>query len=344
MKWPISAAARSGGSLPRLADQLDHELERGEVALGAAALEAELGGHLLPALAVLADQHVVGHQAVLEVHLVEVVAAGQVDDRADRDAGGLEIHQELGEALVLLVRHHLGAEERDRVVGEVRVARPDLGAVDLVAARDLLGPRADGGQVRARVRLAHPDGEGQLAARDPRQEALALLLGAEAEQQRAALAVGHPVRAHRRARGQGLLEHHVALQRGALVAAVLLGPRHADPAALAHPAREVAVEPAPGARALRGPVLGHLGLEEGADLVAQRFCLGGKRGELEVECRHNRDPSLVFARLAFGCASPCYRKRDRAMTMRCTSDGPSPMRRTRASRYQRSSGNSLDTP
>src|SRR5207245_986753 len=39
-----------------------------------------------------------------------------------------------------------------------------------------------------------------------------------------------------------------------------------------------------------------------------------------------------------------HRNSARAMTMRCTSEGPSPMRRTRASRYQRSSGNSLDTP
>src|SRR5439155_10429497 len=39
-----------------------------------------------------------------------------------------------------------------------------------------------------------------------------------------------------------------------------------------------------------------------------------------------------------------HRKSERAMTMRCTSEGPSPMRRTRASRYQRSSGNSLETP
>ena len=38
------------------------------------------------------------------------------------------------------------------------------------------------------------------------------------------------------------------------------------------------------------------------------------------------------------------RNSERAMTMRCTSEGPSPMRRTRASRYQRSSGNSFDTP
>src|SRR5437867_1474020 len=38
------------------------------------------------------------------------------------------------------------------------------------------------------------------------------------------------------------------------------------------------------------------------------------------------------------------RNSERAITMRWTSDGPSPMRRTRASRYQRSSGNSFDTP
>jgi len=42
--------------------------------------------------------------------------------------------------------------------------------------------------------------------------------------------------------------------------------------------------------------------------------------------------------------SRSYLNKLRAITMRCTSDGPSPMRRTRASRYQRSSGNSFDTP
>src|SRR4029453_5769934 len=64
-------------------------------------------------------------------------------------------------------------------------------------------------------------------------------------------------------------------------------PRHADPAALPHAPREVAVEPAPGARALRPAVLGQLLLEEGADLVTQRLRLGRKRGQLEVECRHD---------------------------------------------------------
>src|SRR5262249_24017531 len=43
----------------------------------------------------------------------------------------------------------------------------------------------------------------------------------------------------------------------------------------------------------------------------------------------------------YECYKPCelYRNNARSITMRCTSDGPSPIRRTRASRYQRSRGN-----
>src|SRR3990172_6075573 len=312
-----------------LADQLDDELDGGEVALGAAPLEGELRRHLLPPVAVLAYQHVVRHEDVLEVHFVEMTPAGQVDDGPDADALRLQVHEKLREPLVLLVGHDLGAEERDRVVRDVRVARPDLGAVDAVAAFDALGPRADRGKVRARVGLAHPDGEGQLALRDPRQEALALLFRAEAQQQRPALPVGDPVRGGRRAGGQRLLEDDVALERAPLVAAVLLRPRHADEAGLAQLAREVAVEAAPGERALGRARPAERAGEEVAYLLTDLLRLRGKLAQLEVEGGH-------------GASS--YRKRDRAMTMRCTSDGPSPMRRTRASRYQRSRGNSLLTP
>ena len=91
--------------------------------------------------------------------------------------------------------------------------------------------RAHAREVRARVRLAHPDAEVDLARGDPRQVAAALLLGAEAHQGRADLAVGHPVRGHRRARGQQLLGDDVALQRRGAVAAVLDGDGHAQPAA-----------------------------------------------------------------------------------------------------------------
>ena len=186
-----------------------------------------------------------GTKRVFEDDLVEVVGAGEIDDRTDRDAGRLEVDEELRQPLVLLVRHHRGAEERDRVVGEVRVGGPHLGAVHAVAAVDGRRPRADGGEVGARVGLAHADGEGQLAPRDGGHEALALRLGAEAEQQRTALPVGDPVGADGRAGRQQLLQHHVPLEERPLVAAVLLGPRHADPAPGAQLAAEGGIEPAP---------------------------------------------------------------------------------------------------
>src|SRR5499425_1995293 len=273
---------------PHLADQLDDELDRGKVALGPAPLEGELGGDLLPPIPFLAHQHVVGHEAMLEVHLVEVVSPREVDDGADADALRLEVDEELREALVLLVGHHLGAEERNGVVGEMGVARPDLGAVDPVAALHALGAGADGGEVRAGVRLTHADGEGELTLGDPGQEALALLLGAETQEHRAALPVGDPVGGGGGARGERLLEDHVALQRRPLVSAVLLRPRHADEARLAEPARELAVEAAPGQRALGGAAAAQLAGEKIADLLADLLRLQGKLAQGEVEGGHGR--------------------------------------------------------
>src|SRR4029450_6590711 len=80
-----------------LTDELDDEPDRRQIALGPASLEGELGGDLLPPVAVLAYQHVIGHEAVLEVDLVEVVSARQIDDGADADAVRLEVPEELRE-------------------------------------------------------------------------------------------------------------------------------------------------------------------------------------------------------------------------------------------------------
>jgi hypothetical protein len=59
------------------------------------------------------------------------------------------------------------------------------------------------------------------------------------------LAIRDPVCGHRRAGRQHLLKHDVTFQAGAFVAAILLRPGHADPAALAHLAGEVGVKTAP---------------------------------------------------------------------------------------------------
>src|SRR5205085_9154825 len=82
-----------------------------------------------------------------------------------------------------------------------------------------------------------------------------------------------------------------------------------------------------------GPLdLHHLGTEEGQDLPA----IGA--GQVLAEL----DDLDAFER-------PCAHRRllpriSRAITMRCTSLGPSPTRRMRISRYQRSSGRSLVMP
>ena len=59
--------------------------------LGAAALERELGGDLLPARALVADQRFVRQLDVVEEDLGEVAVAGEVLDRPDRDAGRLQV-------------------------------------------------------------------------------------------------------------------------------------------------------------------------------------------------------------------------------------------------------------
>src|SRR5262249_27473435 len=108
----------------------------------------------------------------------------------------------------------------------------------------------------------------ELAARNRRQKLLALRLGAEAKEQRTRLAVGDPVGRDRRAGGEHLLEHHVALERAPLVATVALPPRHGDPAPPAPPRAERAVEAAPGVRAEHGRGVAQLAAKELAHLDA----------------------------------------------------------------------------
>src|SRR5262249_46536663 len=147
---------------------------------------------------------------------------------------------------------------------QVRVAGPDLGPVDLVAAGDPLRPRADGGEIGTGVRFTHTDGERQLTTRDPGQEALALLFRSEAQEQRTALPIGDPLRGDGRAGGQHLFQHDVPFERGSFVAPVLLGPGQADPSAGAHLLTELAIEAAPRASALVRGVAGERGPQERA--------------------------------------------------------------------------------
>jgi hypothetical protein len=98
-------------------------------ALDAERLEVERGRRHVPAAVQFAHQVLARDADVVHEHLVEVVGAEHVREPADRDAGRLHVHQEVGDAAVLR-RIGVGASEKDAVVRAVRVRRPDLLAVD----------------------------------------------------------------------------------------------------------------------------------------------------------------------------------------------------------------------
>ena len=171
-----------------------------------------------------------------------------------------------------------GAEQADHVVGLVGIAGPHLGAVDEPTAVRLGRLGAGGEQVGARVGLAHADGEAHLAPADARQHVGLDALAAVLDEHGAALPVGDEVQAHRRIGDAELLGDDVALEEAALLAAVLLGPGHADPALRADLAAELFAVGAVDAGVVRveGAGLDLLG-EEGAHLAAQRRHSGGRR-------------------------------------------------------------------
>ena len=208
-----------------------------------------------------------------------------------RDVRRLEVDQDLAQPLVAIAVLARGAHQRDAVVVAMGARGPDLGAVDPEAARHRLGTGADRGKVGARVGLAHADREEALAGGDARQDRLALLLAAEAQQQRAGLAVGDPVGAGGRAVAQQLLGDDVALEEALLRAAILLGPGDADPALLAELAAELRREGIPAGEAVLRLHLGQRLLEESADFDTQLFRFGRQVKRREFELGYGHWPS-----------------------------------------------------
>ena len=123
-----------------------------------------------------------------------------------------------------------GAEQRDHVVGDVRVTGPDLGAVDQPTALGLCRLGFGGEQVGAGARLAHADRKAHLAGADARQDVHLDVLGRVFEENWPALPVGDEMQPHRRVGDAEFLGNDIALQKCALLTAVFLRPGHADPA------------------------------------------------------------------------------------------------------------------
>ena len=241
-----------------------------------------------------------GHEDVVEHHLVEIGVAGEIPDRTHLDARRVHRDEELGQAVAAVVGGGgRSAQKRDHVVRAVRVARPDLAPVDLPPAVYRLRPALRGVEVGARVRLAHADAEVALAGHDARQDRVPHRLAAVAHEHRAALPVRDPVRPHRRARRQQLLGDHVALEEAPLAPAVAPGPSHADePLLAAAPAelRRVAVEPRAETRREGSRV--DLAREELAHARPQGLGGLGKGRVLEAGCSGSRRARRTTA--AFG--------------------------------------------
>ena len=117
-----------------------------------AALERQQAHRHPPSLVHAAHDEVGRRAGPGEEHLVELGGAGQLDDRADLDAGRVHADEQERDALVL-GRVAVGAGQQEAPVAPVRQRRPHLLPVDhpLVAVED--GPGRDVGQVRPGVGL-----------------------------------------------------------------------------------------------------------------------------------------------------------------------------------------------
>ena len=191
------------------------------------ALVAHHGHRQRPALTGLTD-HVGGrHPGPVEHDLAELL--GDAVDHLQRqllDPWLIHRHDEGGDALVL--RHLVvRASQGKAPVGVVGVARPDLVAVEHVLVAVAVGPRAQGGEVRSRIRLAEPLAPTFPAVHQPRQEPLLDLDASVPED--AEHEVAEPRSRRCSSGGQLLVEDDVVDTREAL-AADFLGPRQAEEA------------------------------------------------------------------------------------------------------------------
>ena len=223
---------------------------------------------MLPALALAANQHVITDPGIVEHHFVEVTFSRHVHHGPHRDALAGQIDQHLAQTAVARIGLAAGANQRDHRVRAIRERRPQLASIDAPATGFAARASAHRGEIRAGAGFAEADAKEMLAARDRRQEASALLLRSKAQQQRPTLAIRNPVRRDGRPGRQQLLEHHVTLERTALLSAVALWPHHADPAAPPQLAAEPGVEPHPGLRPLHRRSRRKFGAEKRTNVFA----------------------------------------------------------------------------
>ncbi|MCY1513622.1 hypothetical protein D9M68_481310 [compost metagenome] len=200
--------------------------------------------------------------------------AGQVLDRAIADAGQAQVDQHLRQALVAVAVLARSTHQCAHVLRPMRVGGPDLTAVQAPPGLGAHGAGAHAGEVGTGVGLAHADGHEDLATHHARDEEIALRRRAELQDQRGRLAVGEPVRRHRRAGGDQFLHQYEAGKGAAAGTTILLRQGEPEPALPRERAAEVGVvaHPRAGTHVRRHLAQGLL--QEGADRRAQRFVIG----------------------------------------------------------------------
>ena len=218
---PTVAVGRLLGPVDGVEEQLLHDPEGADHD----AFVVELAGDQLPAPVLVPDQVADRHTDVVVVHRVRAVVPHGVDPR-HLEALGVRRNDDDRDSLVGLGVWIRSAGQPD-VVGVSGEAGPDLLTTDdvLVAIAPCRGLQR--GQVRPRAWLAVPNREVALPGEDPREVLLLLRLGPEFQK-------GRPDRVeredgHRKPGAPHFIEKDELFDRSALLAAVLLGPAHAQP-------------------------------------------------------------------------------------------------------------------
>ena len=179
--------------------------------------------------ALLADQVLGRHEDVLELghRVLDALQAHELVAVQDADAFGLVVEHEGADAALVTVglrhpRHH------DDDVGDHAVGRPQLGAVEDVAAVDRLGARGHARGIGADVGLGQQERR-DVGARHAREPLALLLVGAEHPQRlgHADRLVGRDERAERAVPGADHRQRAVVVDLREPEAVVLLGHLHA---------------------------------------------------------------------------------------------------------------------
>ena len=240
------------------------------------ALVVQHGRGDIPALVLLADERLRGVHAAVVVVDDLLLAAAEVAERLGAQPLGVGGDHEEADALVL-GGLGVGAGEQEAVLGLFQMAAPDLLAADdevvAVAPRFRGQPR----EVGAVVGLGEALMELDLGAGDGAEEALLLLLGPVLHDGGAEIADAGLT--HRDTVVGALLREDELLGDRGLLAAVLLGPGHGEPALvgqlladvldhLGGLLRFVALHPV--------PVVGQLLAVEVPQLLAEGLVFGGK--------------------------------------------------------------------